>query len=84
MAYGVGMDTLARLQEVFRNIFDDDSLTITRETTAQDIEAWDSVQNITLMLEVEQEFGVRFSTPEIAYLQNVGELTDLIGKKLKK
>ncbi|HEY2573348.1 MAG TPA: acyl carrier protein [Verrucomicrobiaceae bacterium] len=78
------MDTLARLQEIFRNIFEDDSIVIARETTARDVEAWDSVQNVTLMLEVEQQFGVRFSTPEIAYLQNVGELVDLIEKKLKK
>jgi acyl carrier protein len=78
------MDMHARLQDIFRNIFDDDSIVIARETTARDIEAWDSVQNVTLMLEVEEQFGVRFSTPEIAYLQNVGELADLIEKKLKK
>ena len=78
------MDTLARLQEVFRNVFDDDSLRVGRETTARDIEAWDSVQNITLMLDVEGIFGVRFSTSEMAYLKNVGELVDLIDKKLKK
>lgn len=76
------MDTLARLQEVIRNVFDDDSLPITRATTAQDVEAWDSVQNVTLVMEVEQEFGVRFSTSEIAYLKNVGELADLVDKKV--
>jgi len=76
------METLARLQEVIRNVFDDDSLQITRATTAQDVEAWDSVQNVTLVMEVEQEFGVRFSTSEIAYLKNVGELADLVDKKL--
>lgn len=78
------MDTLQQLQEVFRNIFDDETITIHRETTAADIEAWDSVQNVTLMLEVETEFGVRFSTSEIAYLKHVGELVDLIEKKQKK
>ena len=78
------MDTLARLQEVFRNVFDEESLVVARETTARDIEAWDSVQNITLMLDVEGIFGVRFSTSEMAYLKNVGELVDLIDKKLKK
>jgi acyl carrier protein len=76
------METLARLQEVIRNVFDDDSLQITRATTAQDVEAWDSVQNVTLVMEVEQEFGVRFSTSEIAYLKNVGELADLVDKKV--
>lgn len=78
------MDHLSRLQEVFRGVFDDEALVISRDTTAQDIEAWDSVQNVLLMLEVEGAFGVRFSTPEIAYLKNVGDLLDLIGKKLAK
>lgn len=77
-------DTLARLQEVFRNVFDDESLVIAIETTAQDIEAWDSVQNVTLMLEVEGVFGVRFSTSEIAYLKNVGDLVDVIERKSKR
>jgi acyl carrier protein len=76
------MDTLARIQEVIRNVFDDDSLVITRATTAQDVDAWDSVQNVTLVMEVEQDFGVRFSTSEIAYLKNVGEFADLVDKKL--
>ena len=79
------MDTLTQLQDVFRRIFEDDALTISRATTAQDVEAWDSVQNVTLMLEVETEFKVRFSTSEMAYLKNVGDLVDLIEKKqLKK
>ena len=78
------MDTLQQIQEVFRNIFDDETITISRDTTAEDIEAWDSVQNVTLMLEVESEFGVRFSTSEIAYLKHVGELVDLVEKKIQK
>jgi acyl carrier protein len=78
------MDTLTQLQEVFRRIFEDDALTISRATTAQDVEAWDSVQNVTLMLEVETEFKVRFSTSEMAYLKNVGDLVDLIEKKQQK
>lgn len=78
------MDTLTQLQDVFRTVFDDDALVISRDTTAQDVEAWDSVQNVTLMLDVETEFKVRFSTSEMAYLKNVGDLVDLIEKKLQK
>jgi acyl carrier protein len=78
------MDTLTQLQDVFRRIFEDDALTISRATTAQHIEAWDSVQNVTLMLEVETEFKVRFSTSEMAYLKEVGDLVDLIEKKQQK
>lgn len=78
------MDTLPKLQEIFRNVFDDDSLVITRDTTAQDIEAWDSVQNVTLMMEVESAFRIRFSTSEIAYFKHVGDLVDGIERKVKK
>ena len=78
------MSTLEELQQVFRNVFDDDGIIITRDTTAADIEAWDSVQNVTLMLEAESQFRVRFSTAEMAYLKNVGDLVDLIEKKQKK
>ncbi len=78
------MDTLTQLQDVFRRIFEDDALTISRATTAQDVEAWDSVQNVTLMLEVETVFKVRFSTSEMAYLKDVGDLVDLIEKKQQK
>jgi acyl carrier protein len=78
------MDTMERLQSLMRSLFDDESLTISRATTAQDIEAWDSVQNVTLMLEVERVFLVRFSTSEMAYLKNVGELADLIETKQRK
>ncbi len=78
------MSTLEELQQVFRNVFDDDGIIITRDTTAADIEAWDSVQNVTLMLEAESQFRVRFSTAEMAYLKNVGDLVDLIEKKQKR
>lgn len=78
------MSTLAQLQEVFRNVFDDDGLVIALETTAQDIEAWDSVQHVTLMMEVEDAFKVRLSTSEMAYLKNVGDLVELIDRKKKK
>ena len=78
------MDTLEKLQNVFRTVFDDDTLMIARETTAQDVEAWDSVQHVTLMLEAESAFGIRFTTSEMAYLKNVGDWVDLIEKKLRK
>ncbi len=78
------MDTLTRLQDIIRQVFDDETLTVARETTAEDIEAWDSVQNVTLMLEVESAFKIRLSTSEIAYLENVGGLVDLIDAKTKK
>ncbi len=78
------MDTLSRLQDIIRQVFDDESLVVSRETTAADVEAWDSVLNVSLMLEVERAFKIRLSTSEIAYLENVGGLVDLIDSKVKK
>lgn len=78
------MDALEKLQTVFRTVFDDDSIVIQRATTAQDIEAWDSVQNVSLLLEAESVFGVHFTTSEMAYLKNVGDWVVLIEKKSKK
>lgn len=77
-------ETLNKLQDIFRSVFEDDELVIARETTAQDVEAWDSVLNVTLMMEVETAFGIRFSTGEIAYLKHVGDLLDLIESKVAK
>jgi acyl carrier protein len=71
-------ETAARLAEVFREVFSDDELTIERETTAKHIPEWDSLMHVTLIVNVEKRFGVRFSSAEVAQLQNVGELIDLI------
>ena len=67
-----------QLADAFRDTFDDPDLVLTRETTAEDVEGWDSVTNIQLLVTVEQAFGVKFRTGEIAGLANVGELFDLI------
>jgi acyl carrier protein len=71
-------DTLATLNEVFRTVFDDDELSVTRETTAKDVENWDSLTHVKLILAAERKFSVRFSSSEVAGLKNVGELLDLI------
>lgn len=75
------MPILERLTAVFRDVFEDDALTIDRSTTVDDIEAWDSVMHVNLVLHVEQAFGVRFSSAEIAGLGDVGELVDLVESK---
>ena len=77
-------DTLGQLSTVFQDVFDDPELQITRTTSGADVENWDSVSHVTLMLTVEKKFGVRFSSSEVAKLQNVGELIDLIEKKVQK
>ena len=74
-------DLLKRLEGVFESIFDDD-VPLTRETTAEDVEGWDSVAHIRLILAIEQEFGIKFSAAEVGEAQNVGELVDMIERKI--
>lgn len=76
-------DTLARLTEVFHDVFDDDDIVLTRDTTAADIEAWDSLMHVTLMLRVEGAFKVRFNAGDVTGLKNVGQLVDLITARTK-
>lgn len=74
-------DTYEKLTEVFRDVFDDEDLTPTPEMTADDVEEWDSLSHIRLMLSVEKAFGVRFSTVELGGLKSVGDLVTLIEAK---
>lgn len=67
-----------RLNEIFREVFDDDSIEIGEEMTAADIDEWDSLSHITLVLSVEKEFGVRLNAAEVGGLANVGKMIDLL------
>jgi len=71
-----------RLQNVFRDVFDDEELVIFDEMTAEDIEEWDSLKHVQLIVASEKEFGITFKTAEIMELKNVGEFVLLIQKKL--
>ncbi len=75
------MDTKSRLEEVFREVFDDEEIVITNEMTADDIEEWDSLTHVQLIVAVEEEFGCKFSTVEVMKLKNVGEFINLIDRK---
>ena len=72
---------LTRLTEMFREIFEDDTLILTPQTAAADIPGWDSMNHITIVVETEQRFGVKFQTSEIEELRDVGEFITLIAKK---
>jgi acyl carrier protein len=74
-------DVLSQLNGVFQDVFDDDELSVSPETTAQDVEGWDSLMHVTLMVNVERAFGIRFTSSEVAALKNVGELVDLIERR---
>lgn len=71
-----------RLNNVFRDVFDDDSISVNEETTAEDIEDWDSLEHINLVAAVEKEFGIKFSMGQIVSMKNVGEMIDIILEKL--
>ena len=70
------------LTEIFRDIFDDDELVIGDETTADDVEEWDSLSHVQLVVALEKAFAVKFSSREILSWDNVGDLVSCIQKKL--
>ena len=71
----------ATLTTVFHDVFDDDSIVVTPELTADDVDEWDSLSHIRLVLAVEKQFGLKFSAAEVGRLKNVGEFVALIEAK---
>ena len=70
-----------QLTEVFRKVFNDQAIVIARETTARDIQGWDSITHLDLITEVEQSFSVEITGFEVMRLKNVGDLIDLLEEK---
>ena len=70
-----------RLNDVFQDVFDDDSIRIFPEMTARDIDDWDSLMHITLVLAVEKAFSIRLKAAEVGSLENVGQMIDLLEKR---
>jgi acyl carrier protein len=77
-------EILQKLDAIFRDVFDDPSVTLTMQTTADDIPEWDSMNHITIVVETEKRFGLKFKTAEIEELKDVGDLVHLIRAKLEK
>ena len=78
------MDTreiFERLDRVFQDVFDDDTIHVTPKTTADDIEDWDSLEHITLISAVEREFRMKFKMGEISSMKNVGEMAHIIAAR---
>ncbi|ANV97312.1 acyl carrier protein [Helicobacter enhydrae] len=72
----------ARVQDIFRDIFDDDELIITESSNSEEIEDWDSLNHVNLVASIEKAFGIKFALGELQELKNVGEMLDLILKKI--
>lgn len=78
------METAAiydKLNQIFKDVFDNDAIAVTPELTADDVEEWDSLTHIRLVLTVEKAFGVKFSASQVGKLKNVGEFVALIQSK---
>ena len=73
-----------QLRDVFRQVLEDDTLELTPETTADDVDGWDSMNHIFIVVELEKRFGVKFQAAEMEELKNVGELAALVKHKLTK
>ena len=71
-------DVYEKLNEIFRDVFDDEDITVNDATTADDIEDWDSLEHINLVVAVEKCFGIKFTMGEATGMKNVGEMADII------
>ena len=76
------MNTMETLNGIFQTVFDDDSIRISPEMTANNIDGWDSLSHVNLITAVEMKFGIRFTQKELLTLRNVGDLARSIEKKL--
>lgn len=71
-------EVFEKVQDIFRDVFDDDSLEITDSTNSDDIEDWDSLEHIALVVSMEKEFNLKFDIKQVNKLENVGQMVDLI------
>lgn len=72
-----------KLTQIFREVFEDDEIVLSPETTADQTKGWDSLKNVRLMLTIEKDFGVKIAASEMLRMQNVGDLAALIGRKVQ-
>lgn len=75
-------NTMTELTNIFHQVFDDPDIVLTPELTADDVDGWDSLSHVNLILAVENHFGIRFSQKELVRLKNVGDLINLVNSKL--
>lgn len=76
-------EILSRIQELFRDVLDNEQIELTPESRADDIDEWDSLSNVQLVIAIEHDFGIRFTSAEIPSWRNVGDMIDCIRTKLQ-
>lgn len=74
-------EILDQVQEIFRDILDNEDIVLTNETTANDVEEWDSLSHIQLIVAIEKHFKIKFTSKEILSWNNVGEMIDCIASR---
>jgi len=77
------MEIMEKFTNVFRETFNDDSIKITKETTADDIDAWDSLSHVNLIIAIELAFDIEFTQREIMSFNNVGDMVACVEGKIK-
>ena len=75
-------EIMAKLNEIFCDVFDDEDIVLTDATNSDDIEDWDSLEQINLLVSIEKQFSIKFSLADVADLENVGSMVDLIEKMI--
>jgi acyl carrier protein len=75
-------DILQKLQPIFRDVMDDPKLVITRESNSRNVAGWDSLAHINLVSAIESEFSIRFALGELEELKTVGDMIDLMERKI--
>ena len=78
------MNILNDLQNIFRQVFEDDGIVISSETTADDIEEWDSLTHLQLIMQVEKKFKIKFKTFQIKNMKNVGSMVEAINTNMNQ
>ena len=73
---------LSKLQPIFRDVFDDQSIFVRRDSSAETVRGWDSLAHLNIIMSIEQQFGIRFALGELQSMKNVGDLVDLMYSKL--
>ena len=75
-------EVLSQVRDILADVLDLPDLSVTQQTTAEDVEGWDSFNHINIVVAVESKFGIKFHTAEVEELRNVGDLVELVEKKL--
>lgn len=75
-------EILEGVNEVFRDVFDDETIEVNENTTANDIDDWDSLEHINLIVAIEKKFGMKFTMGEVTSMKNVGEMLEIIKSRI--